>query len=368
MQTSEENARSAAKEFCFDSEIVALFPYGHGHINSTFLVRTKKRYILQRLNKEIFPHSKETMENLVAVTQYLEKVIPEERRQGLQSLQEPLQLVKTKRGGFAYRDSEGFYWRAYLCHENSESFDTPQNKKELYEAGKAFGTFLYFLRDFPAETLYPTIPHFHDTPKRYQDFLAAVEQDPLKRKADCLADIAYLKSKASFYPLIEEKLHSGALPLRVTHNDTKFNNLLFDDDSDEVLTVLDLDTVMSGSLLYDFGDACRSGCSSVDESEKDLSKVSFDLARFERFSKGYLYGSHGALTPEERDLMSESVLLLALELSLRFLGDYLLGDIYFGAKEPKENLWRAENQLTLAKDIEKKLPEMKRILSGKNVC
>lgn len=354
----------ALKNFLWDGPIKEVQPYGNGHINSTFLVEANSFYILQRLNKNVFTASSQTMANLVSVTLYLQKILAKTASDGVKSKQEALALVKNRSQSYAYEDSEGYFWRAFHLRKNSESFEEPRNEKEFYEGGYAFGSFLYALRDYPVATLYVTIPHFHDTPFRFRTFQAIREKDPAKRASSVSKEITYLTSKADFYPLIEERLLSGKLPYRVTHNDAKFNNLLFDKTTHEVVTVLDLDTVMPGSLLYDFGDGARSACDEAEENERDLRKTAFSLTAFASYAKGYLAGVHGALTAQEYSLLAESVLLMAEELALRFLGDYLAGDVYFGIHYPKENLVRALNQIALAQDIERKLPEMKRILEG----
>jgi len=350
------------KAFLFEGEPLSCVPYGNGHINETFLVEGKNRYILQRLNRSVFPHSKRTMDNLVSVTLYLQKQIPLEKERGFATVQEALHLIPTPSGHFAYRDADNNYWRAFLFLPHAISIEEPQTEKEFYEGGKAFGSFLYFLRDYPLEQLATPIPHFHDTPYRYRAFLSAVNKDPLMRAKNAKESIAYLESKADFYPLIQEKLERGELPLRVCHNDTKFNNLLFDETTHEVLEVLDLDTVMKGSLLYDFGDACRSACLEGEEDERSPERIAFSLERFLPFAKGYLAGTHGALSDEEYRLLGDSILLMTLELALRFLSDYLLGDAYFRIEQPDDNLYRAQNQIALAKDIETKLPRLKTLL------
>lgn len=360
----EENKKLALEAFLWEGKVVSSDRYGNGHINDTFLVQATSSYILQRLKETVFPQGAETMGNLIAVTLYLQKAIQEEKAKGYPTSQEALSLVMAQNGSYAYQDPDGSFWRAFKIHPNSETFEEPRTKDELYASGKAFGSFLYFLRDYPVKSLFVPLPHFHDTPYHYAEFMAARKTANPARLSTAEKEIHYLRLKKSFYPLIVAKLEKGELPLRLVHNDTKFNNLLFDKQTHEVLSVLDLDTVMPGSLLYDFGDGARSACNTAEENEKDPSKVSFSLSAFERFSKGYLVGIHDALSPEEYALLSESVLLLTLELALRFLGDYLSGDRYFAVSYPEENYIRARNQVLLAKDIEKKLPEMKQILKG----
>lgn len=360
-------ARSLTKVFLFKGKIVSVSPYGNGHINKTYLVAADERYILQRLNPEVFLHSKETMGNLIAITAYLGQAITRERQKGHPVKQEPMSLVKTLKDELSYTDEKGAYWRAFRLREESETFEEPLTNADLFSSGKAFGEFLYLLRDYPSETLYETIPHFHDTPARYAHFLAAVKDNPKKRNADCVKEIAYLERFASFYPLLVDALFKGEIPCRVTHNDTKFNNLLFDHPSHEVVSVLDLDTVMEGTPLYDFGDACRSSCNEAEEGERDLRRVSFSLTKFRAFSQGYLSGSHGILNARERDLLAPSVLLLTLELALRFLEDYLRGDVYFAIQEKDDNLVRARSQIALAQDIERKKDEMEAIIREVNL-
>jgi Ser/Thr protein kinase RdoA (MazF antagonist) len=359
MNLSESPLGEIVSHFFPRLQIDTIEPFGNGHINKTYLLKGHDgTYILQRLNKDVFHNPEMVMGNIGKVTSYLEEEEDED------APYEVLSLLPTLKSHLYHIDQDGNYWRIFPYFENTMSLELPRSGEDLYEAGKAFGDFLYELRDFPSESLVDTIPDFHNTPKRYQAFLASVEKDPRGRAKGVSKEILYLKKHASFYPLVTSRLADGRLPYRVCHNDTKLNNLLYDKKSGKAIAVIDLDTVMKGSLLYDFGDAIRSSGNTALENEKDCSKVSFSLPYFERFSQGYLIGSHGALTPEEYSLLSDSVLLMALELAMRFLKDYLDGDVYFGISYPEENLVRARGQLTLAEDLEKKLPEMKRLLKG----
>lgn len=355
-------ATTLSNVFLFKGKIKAVRPYGNGRINKTFLAEADHCYILQRLNPQVFSHSKETMDNLIAITAYLSKAIAQEKAAGRSVKQEPLRLVKTKSGAYDYQSHDGAFWRAFEIREQSASYEEPESLADLRSSGEGFGTFLYLLRDYPAASLYETIPHFHDTQKRYANFVNAVNADARKRVKECSKEIAYLNRFASFYPQFSQALESGEIPYRVTHNDTKFNNLLFDIQSHEVVSVLDLDTVMKGTPLYDFGDGCRSACNEAEESERDFSKVSFSLEKFQAFSEGYLRSAKPILNTKERSLLAESVLLLTLELALRFLEDYLRGDVYFAFERPDDNLVRARGQIALAEDIEKKMPAMKKIV------
>ena len=333
--------------------------YGNGHINKTYVTETYPRLIVQEINTNIFKDPVAMMENIVGVTQHLGKKL---KANGKDPDRYTLTVVPAKDGAM-YKTFDGKFYRAYLFIEDSQCFDmvTPET---LRLAGLAFGEFGRHLADYPAETLSEVIPHFHDTPSRYEDLLAAIEKDTAGRAAEDVAEIEFFKEYAIFYGTVTERLADGRLPLAVTHNDTKINNILFDAEDGHPLAVIDLDTVMPGSRLYDFGDALRTGAATAAEDETDLSLVGFDTAKFAAFTKGYLEATGDAITEEEIDLLPESALLLTLECGMRFLADDLNGDVYFRTHRPRHNLDRARNQIKQAKEIEKLLPELHEIVKN----
>lgn len=331
--------------------------YGNGHINDTYLCESSPRYILQRINSNVFKKPWEVMENIFNVTEHLRNKI---KAAGGNADRETLTVIPTWEGESFYKSEDG-YFRMYKFIENSLSVDIVENPIQLYYAGRAFGRFQMFLDDFPAEKLHETIVDFHNTPERVNQLKKAIEDDKAGRAASVKDVIDEALGFAKYAPLITDSIANGTVPLRVTHNDTKLNNILFDDKTGEDLCVIDLDTVMPGSALYDFGDALRFGASSAAEDETDLSKVYFDLDKYEQFAKGFLEFTGDCLTDKEKELLPVSALMLTYECGIRFLADYLNGDTYFKIHREHHNLERAKNQLKLVADIEKKLPEMKKI-------
>lgn len=232
----------------------------------------------------------------------------------------------------------------------------------MYTTGKALGKFQKYLSDFPVDLLHETIPDFHNTAKRYEEFLQVLKKDPVGRAKDISAEIDFLMTRGEETSILVDMIESGKLPLRVTHNDTKFNNIMIDNETNEGIAVIDLDTVMPGLSLYDFGDAVRSGASTAEEDETDLSKVNFDLNLFENFTKGYLEEVRDSLTEIEIEYLPFSAKIISLELGMRFLMDYINGDIYFKVNSPNHNLDRARNQFKLVSDIEDNMDKLKEIV------
>ncbi len=344
-------------KFSIDTDIV---PYGNGHINDTYLCDVNPGYILQRININVFKNPEEVMSNIIRVTQFLREKIVEK---GGNPQIETMNVIKTRDGDDFYKADDNNYFRMYDYIENTVTHETVENPIQFFEAGKAFGKFQRMLNDFPADELFETIVDFHNTPVRVAQLEEAIEKNYQNRLAEIGAEIEIAKKYSKYAPLIVDSIASGEIPLRVTHNDTKLNNILFDKDTDEAVCVIDLDTVMQGSLLYDFGDALRFGASSGTEDEKDLSKIWFDLDKFEHFAKGFLGEMKDSLTPKEIELLAESALILTYECGIRFLADYLNGDTYFKTKYPTHNLDRARTQLKLVVDIESKFDEMKKIIA-----
>ena len=334
-------------------------PYGNGHINDTFLCDCNPKYIIQKINTSIFSNPEEVMDNISAVTEHLKKKII---KNGGDPDRETLQIVKTIDNKNVYRTESGDYFRAYKYVDKSVTKEAAQTPEDLYNAAKAFGKFQNMLSDFPADTLHETIPDFHNTKKRFSDFVHAVDSDLANRRKTAEKEIDFALARKDITGVIVDLMEKDEIPLRVTHNDTKLNNVLFDEGGKKAICVIDLDTVMPGSLLYDYGDALRFGASSAAEDEKDLSSVYFDLDKFEAFTKGFLEELKSSITPKEAEFMPFAAKLLTYECGIRFLGDYLNGDSYFKIHYPGQNLDRARTQLKLVWDIENKTDEMTDII------
>ena len=346
-------------QFELQGEVLSVQPYGNGHINDTFLVKTTDvPYILQKMNESIFPDTEHLMDNVVKVTTYLRARV---KLGGGDPDREAMQVILTKDRKHYWRDETGACWRMYRFIDGL-ALDAPRTPADFYESAVAFGRFQSLLADYPADTLHEIIPNFHHTGKRFETFCKAVEEDVCGRAASVQQEIAFVMARKADTTLITDRLAAGKLPLRVTHNDTKLNNVMLDADTGKGLCVLDLDTVMSGSALYDFGDSIRFGANTAAEDETDLSKVSLDLELFEWYVKGYLKGCNGSLTPLEIELLPVGAKLMTLECGMRFLTDYLQGDTYFKIHREHHNLDRCRTQLKLVKDMEDKWDEMHRIV------
>lgn len=355
-----------AKKFAIEGEVVDVSKIETGHINSTFVVACKKpdgspiRYILQTVNTTIFKDPEALMENIRGVTDYLKTIIV---ANGGDINRETLSLIPTTDGKNYLIDANGSCRRMYNFIENATSYQSVERPILFENAAKAFGRFQRQLADYDAASLHETIAHFHDTPKRFADFEEAVKND-IAHRADTVKDeIAFFYAHKDICSAITDKIASGEVPLRVTHNDTKLNNIMIDNDTDEGVCIIDLDTVMPGSALYDFGDSIRFGASSAAEDEKDLSKVHFVPALFEAYVRGFLSEAGEALTETEKDLMPISCVLMTLECGMRFLGDYLNGDVYFATHREGHNLDRARTQIKLVSEMESKLDEMHAIVA-----
>ena len=335
-------------------------PYGKGHINDTYLSNAcEPRYILQRINHNVFKRPQDVMENIVHVTEHLRKKIVEE---GGDPKRETLNLVKTHEGEPFYVTPEGDYFRMYEFIEGAQTYEIVEEPIHFYNAAKAFAKFQQRLADFPAEKLHETIPSFHDTTVRFQQLKDAIANDAAGRLKDVQAEVEFALAREKDTSVIVDAIKEGTVPLRVTHNDTKYNNIMIDDETGLGICVIDLDTVMPGSLLYDYGDSLRFGTNPADEDEKDLSKVYCDLNLFEMFTKGYLEELKDVMTPREKELMPFAAKLMTYECGIRFLADYLNGDTYFKVKRPEHNLDRCRTQFKLVADMEEKEELMKEIV------
>ena len=350
------NLNEVVNQFLMPTSIA---PYGNGHINDTYCVESP-RCILQRINTSIFKNPDELMENIENVTAFLGKKIIEA---GGNPDRETLTVIKTLDGKNCYKYDENNVFRMYKFIEHTKSIENDKTYEDLYQAGLGFGRFQKMLADFPVEILHETIPNFHHTPKRVEALKQAIEEDRAGRKASVEAEIQFALEQAEFAGKVIEGIEAGTIPMRVTHNDTKINNILFDEVTGEAVCVIDLDTVMPGSMLYDFGDALRISGSTAAEDETDLSKVSFDIKTFESFAKGYLEEMKNSLTEEELKLLPFSVKLMTYECGIRFLTDYLNGDTYFKIHREHHNLDRARNQFKLVVDMAAKEEEMLKLCS-----
>lgn len=352
--------------FRFEGEFIEAVPYGFGHINDTYAVSflkadgSKHRYILQRINNNIFKSPEQLMNNIERVTEHIKQKLSSK---GTDYSRQTLNIIYTNSGESYYKTNENKYWRAYVFIEGARTYQIVENENHLYNAGNAFGKFQNLLSDFEANSLYEVIPDFHNTKKRYSAFLDAVNADICNRASEVKTEIDFVNKRAEDTGKITELLENRKLLVRVTHNDTKFNNVMLDDITGEGICVVDLDTVMPGSSLYDFGDAVRSGTNPADEDERDLSRVCMELRLFEKYTNGYLDATRNVLTDLEIDLLPLGAKLMTLECGIRFLTDYLNGDVYFKIHRDGHNLDRCRTQFKMVEDMEAKWAEMKRIVN-----
>jgi len=333
-----------------------------GLISDTFFIdcgEGKPGYILQKINTEIFPEPDKLMSNIKGVCSHVAKKVEAE---GGDPLREVRTVISTKSGEDYFVDPDGCYWRAFLEISDVVSYDYPDSHELFYKSAVAFGKFARQLADYPAHTLHETIPNFHNSVSRMAQFREAVENDKMGRAAEVADEIEFALSKEGLCSFIIDGLNDGRFRLCVTHNDTKINNVLMDKHTGDGVCIIDLDIVMPGSILYDFGDAIRFGASTAIEDECDLSKVSLDLDMFETFVRGFVGELHDYITPEEILALPMGAYLMTLETGIRFLGDYLNGDVYYHTRYPGHNRDRARNQLCLLADMDKKMQEMQNIV------
>ena len=330
--------------------------FGCGHVNKTYLVVTESghRYTLQKIGPA-FKDVHALQENIVAITEHLHSKTT--------GIHEALTLIPTTDGEDHFHCPEGGTWRVYEFIEGGICLEVPETPEDFYQSALAFGQFQQQLVDFPAETLHETIPHFHDTPDRYRIFREVLAKDPMDRAKDVDEEIAFVLAREEKAGMLTALLDAGELPLRVTHNDTKLNNVMFRASDRTPLCVMDLDTTMPGLSAYDYGDAIRFGASTAAEDEKDLSKVSMDLELFRLFTKGFLEACPG-LTEKEKEVLPLGAYTMTLECGTRFLTDYIDGDNYFGIHYPEHNLDRSRTQFKLVADMEAKWEEMHRIVKA----
>lgn len=357
--------QSVILHYDLGGEILSVKPFGSGHINDTFCVTVQEtnrqcRYILQKMNDAIFGNIEELMENVVNVTAFLQRKIKE---QGGNPERETLNVIPTREGANFLTAEDGGSWRVFRFIDDATSFDKVEKPDEFYQSALAFGAFQRQLADYPAETLHETIPNFHNTPKRLADFKKAVEEDVCHLAAGVQEEIRFILDREADTHVLMDMSERGELPLRVTHNDTKLNNIMIDNATGKGICVIDLDTVMPGLALNDYGDSIRFGASTAAEDETDLSRVSCDMKLFEIYTKGFIEGCGGSLTEAELRMLPMGAKLMTLECGMRFLADYLQGDIYFKVHWSGQNLARCRTQLKLVQDMEDKWEQMAAIVA-----
>lgn len=365
MAQAEQFLNSALDAFDFGGQVVGAVRYGSGHINDTFCVHTQpgeepcRRFILQRVSSAAFQHPDQLMENITGVTSFLRRQIA---AAGGDPDREAMTVVPAKDGKPFYSDPEGGAWRVYVFVEGTKCLQTAETPELFAASARAFGRFQQMLKDYPADTLYETIPHFHDTEDRLAKLKAAVSADAMDRVREVGPELDFVRQRERDCSVALQALRDGVLPLRVTHNDTKLNNVLMDRETNEGLCIIDLDTVMPGLSINDFGDSIRFGANHSAEDEQDLSKVNFDIDLFDVYTQGFLEGAGGALTDAELDYLPWGAKLMTLECGIRFLTDYLEGDHYFRTHRPGQNLDRCRTQFKLVSDMEQQWDAMKAVV------
>ena len=345
----------AAHAFQLEGAPIQCEEFGHGHINYTYKITTDAgfEYILQRINTYVFRQPVQLMANASAVTDFIRERVDDPRLS--------LHFIPTSEGLFYHQDNDGCFWRMY-DFVGGFCLDAPESDEDFYQSALAFGRFQHLLSDFPADTLFETIPEFHKTIDRYRLLKGSVAADPIGRLAGVQGDVDFLLEREEKGSILQKMRESGELPLRVTHNDTKLNNVLLDRKTRASLCVLDLDTVMPGLSVHDFGDSIRFGAATAAEDEPDTSKMKLDLHLFEVYTQGYLEAAT-ALTDKEVEMLPLGAYTMTLEVAVRFLKDYLDGDLYFKTAYPDHNLIRARSQMALLRDMEAKWNEMNRIVA-----
>ena len=357
--SEEQDAGVVAHQFEIDGKFTEAIPYGSGHINDTYRVTFRENgsshcYILQRINHNIFKKPVALMENIQRVTAHLATQVanePDPKRRALT-------LIPTRDGQSWHVDADDYYWRAYRFIDKARTYDAVESKEQAYQAARAFGRFQELLAGLPAPRLHDTIPDFHNTPKRFKTLQNAIAADAVGRAVLAKKEIEFALAHESIAGVLQD----SNLPERVTHNDTKFNNVMLDDETGEAICVIDLDTVMPGLAPYDFGDMVRTTTSPAMEDERDLSKVTMQFPMFEALVRGYLSSAGGFLTKREKELLAFSGKLITFEIGIRFLTDYLAGDTYFKVHRDGHNLDRCRTQFKLVESIEQQEEKMNQLV------
>ncbi|HBL77981.1 MAG: hypothetical protein A2W90_01255 [Bacteroidetes bacterium GWF2_42_66] len=366
MTSTDQNLlKSIAGEFKTEGEIISVRPFGNGHINDTFLIETageKPNYILQRKNHLIFKDVPAMMENIDRVCKHIESKLRKANDPLLGK--KTIRQISTHDAKLYFKDEKGNFWTVMNFVANSKSVEMIEKPEMAEVAGIAFGRFQKQLADLPGGPLSETIKDFHNIYFRINNFEKAKASNPVGRLATVKAEVEEIESRMEKMKTLQKLADSGKLPIRVTHNDTKINNVLFDKDTDEILAVIDLDTVMPGLVHFDFGDAMRTAANTVEEDETDISKVKFNLEVFRYFTKGFLSETRDTLTPQEIELLPHSCQFMTYIMALRFLTDYIDGDTYYKIKHPEHNIERARNQIKLVQEMEKSEQKMKEVVNA----
>ena len=351
------------REFQIRGEFLDARPYGSGHLHDTYFVKVHQKnilvpYIFQRINHRVFRDPPALMENIVRVTRHIRGKLEARGTPENQISRRVLTVIFTQNGESCYRDPKGNYWRAYRFIGKAESFNELQSNEQAFQVAFMFGQFLEMLRDFPGPPLHEIIPGFHHGPQRLKDFRKALAADTHNRATSAKKEIDFLLSHAPLFSVLPDLVQKKKIPLRITHNDTKVNNVMLDENTGAGVCVIDLDTVMSGLSLYDFGDLARTTLSSRGEDERDLTGVCVNLSRFASILEGFLKGTKGTLTGTEKEYLVFSTKLMPLLIGMRFLTDYLYGDVYFKIQREGQNLDRCRRQFKLVESVIEKEEEM----------
>ncbi len=361
-----KRAEAAFARYAYWGDFQGLAPYGSGHINDTFAVRVNQagrpvRYLLQRVNGTVFPRPDQLMDNVERICRHTKQRLLDENKtnQSPDDLsRRTLTLLPTQEGAERLVDDYGDYWRCYLFIEGAIGYDIVETPRQCFEAARAFGEFQKWLADLGGAPLYETIADFHNTPKRFSRFQEVIAADSHKRAASVQKEIAFYREREAFGASLQNAYAAGNLPLRVTHNDTKLNNVLIDEETGRAQCVIDLDTAMPGFAAFDFGDLMRTSTSPAAEDEKDASLVTMRMPMFQALAEGYAASAGAFLTDEEKNSMVSGGMLMTYECGMRFLTDYLEGDSYFKTAYPEHNLVRCRTQIALLRSMEAQQSEM----------
>ena len=353
-----------AEQFAIQGDITGIEKINKGYINQTYKVQTLSKrghvhkYTLQRINTNVFPDVVALMDNFKLTTEHLHEnfLLPGHRPRG------SVQMVRTTKDGSSYLKDDSGCWRMLTHFDDVYSLDIPDSPETFYQAGHAFGMFLKGMSDVPVSEIKEVIPNFHNTKSRYKDLETAIDADPVHRVKDVSNEIEFVRARSNQFGIISDALESGQIPTRICHNDCNLNNILFDNETHLPVAIIDLDTVMPSSPLYDFGDSMRIGTNTAKDDEKDLSKVSCNLNLYEKYARGYLEACGDILTKEELSLLPYASIIITSEDGIRFLMDHINGDTYYNIEYEGQNLDRARTQLKLVEDMERKLPQIKEIL------
>ena len=361
---TQDDFRRICSKFALYGDFLVAVPFGGGHVNDTFQLTfdqggVRLHYVLQRINRNVFRKPEQVMENMDRVTRHLLAKIHAGKAE---TRKRTIRLLRTFANQPCVTDERGEVWRAYIFVENARAYDVLETPEQAFKVAQAFGDFQCNLVDLPGPRLHETIPDFHNTPKRLEALRQAIGGDPVGRERRVRREIDFIMKRADETKRLLQLQAEGAIPERITHNDTKVNNILIDDLTGDGICVIDLDTVMPGLSLYDFGDMVRAGTSPAEEDEVDLAKVGMRFEMYEALYRGFLSSAGSFLTEAERENLPFSGKLITFEIAIRFLTDYLEGDVYFKVKRPEHNLERCRNQLRMVESIEEQSKRMKDLL------